>query len=95
MGTSTQPRPTPVVTISMVKAGIAVGVFLVGLGISWKEWEQKLEDKADRKVVEALVAAQQVTNAKVEEEKRIHRHLLCRLSEIRGDSYCDGYRNDR
>ena len=65
---------------------------LISLGIGWAELTARIDRKAEASALEAL--ARQVDQAETRGvgEARINRILLCRLPEIRPDSYCEGFR---
>lgn len=71
---------------------VGAGLFLIGVGIWWAEWTNRLAQKADKAEVEAVARDLEAHLKESAEEWRVKRILLCRIPEIRPDSHCEGYR---
>ena len=67
-------------------------VFLVGIGMGWSELSYRLQQKADRVEVESVARELSDHLRLSANEWRVNRVLLCRVPEIRPDSYCEGFR---
>ena len=65
---------------------------LISLGIGWGELTTRIDQKAEAVALEALARRLDQAESRNVAEARINRILLCRLAEIRPDSYCEGFR---
>jgi hypothetical protein len=88
------PKRTPPVTdpTSNIKPFLALVAAVFTAGIIWADLVNKIEAKADATRVETVERRVEQDARAGSQEARINRILLCRLPDIRPDSYCEGYR---
>jgi hypothetical protein len=87
-------RRTPVahtITDTIKPFAIVAGA-LISLGMGWGELTTRIDQKAEAVALEALSRRLDQAESRNVAEARINRILLCRLAEIRPDSYCEGFR---
>lgn len=65
---------------------------LVSLGIGWSELNARIAQKAESEKVREIEQRLEAHLERSAQEWRVNRVLLCRMPEIRPDSYCEGYR---
>jgi hypothetical protein len=65
---------------------------LISFGMGWAELTNRIDQKAEASALEALARQVEADSHRFVSEARINRILLCRLPEIRPDSYCEGFR---
>ena len=70
----------------------AVAAALISLGIGWAELTHRIDTKAEQAALDELRARMEQAESRGVREAGINRILLCRLPEIRPDSYCEGLR---
>jgi len=78
--------------IDNIKPFLALAAALISLGIGWAELTNRIDQKAEATALEALARRLDHAESRGVAEARINRILLCRLPEIRPDSYCEGFR---
>jgi len=78
--------------IQNIKPFLAVAGSLIAIGIGWAELNQRIDRKAEQEAVRALEARVEANERAAATEARINRVLLCRLPEVKPDSYCEGFR---
>jgi hypothetical protein len=79
-------------TAANIKAFAWAAGLLIALGMGWAELNARISGKAEARKVEQVEARLEDHLDKSAIEWRINRVLLCRIPEIRPDSYCEGYR---
>lgn len=82
----------PDVITTNLKPLIAIAAALISLGIGWGELTNRIDRKAESVHLEALTRQVERDAEAAVRESRVNRILLCRLAEIRPDSYCEGFR---
>ena len=75
-----------------IKPFAIVAGALISLGMGWGELTTRIDQKAEAVALEALARRLDQAESRNVAEARINRILLCRLPEIRPDSYCENYR---
>lgn len=75
-----------------IKPFVAIAAALISLGIGWAELTARIDRKAELVQVEALARRVESDAKAAVVESRVNRILLCRLDQIRPDSYCEGFR---
>ena len=78
--------------IANIKPFLAVVAAIFTAGVIWADLTAKLEQKADATRVESVERRVEQDARSAAQEARINRILLCRMPEIRPDSYCEGLR---
>lgn len=65
---------------------------LIALGMGWSELNARIAAKAEDAKVREVESRLDQHLRESSEQWRVNRVLLCRMPEVRPDTYCEGYR---
>lgn len=82
----------PAIILDNFRPIVAIAVTLVSLGMGWEELTHRIDQKAEVAALNELRQRMEAAESRGVREAGINRILLCRLPEIRPDSYCEGLR---